>query len=99
MTDSDYANDLVLLTNTQAHTESLLHNVEQAAGSSGLYENVKKEKKKKKEFMCLRQKGVSSRPSCNPLKSIDQFTYIGSNISFTENDVSIRLAKTWSAID
>ena len=30
---------------------------------------------------------------------VDQFTYFGCNISFTESDVSVCLAKVWNAID
>ena len=32
--DADYIDDLVLLTNTPAHAESLLHNLEQTAGGN-----------------------------------------------------------------
>ena len=39
MTDAVYADDLALLTNTLALTESLLHNREQAARGVGLYLN------------------------------------------------------------
>ena len=49
MTDADYTDDLVLLANTPAQTESRLYNLEQAAGSIGLYLNANK----KKEFMYL----------------------------------------------
>ena len=33
------------------------------------------------------------------LELVDQFKYLGSNISSTENDDNIRLAKAWDAID
>ena len=33
------------------------------------------------------------------LKAVDTFTYLGSNIASTEKDVSIRLAKAWSALN
>ena len=40
---ADYADDLALLLNTHTHTvESLLHSLEQAARSSGLYVNLYK---------------------------------------------------------
>ena len=38
-------------------------------------------------------------PISKPLKWIDQFTYLASNISSTENDVCIRLAKACNASD
>ena len=34
-----------------------------------------------------------------PLKLVDPFLYLGSNISSTESDVHIRTEKTWTAID
>ena len=40
MTDTDYADDLALLANIPAQTESLLHNPEQAAGGIGLHKNT-----------------------------------------------------------
>ena len=33
-----------------------------------------------------------------PLKLVDQFTYLGSNISPTESDVNTRIGKAWNAI-
>ena len=39
MTDADYADDLVLLTNTPAQSESLLHSLKQAAEGIDLYAN------------------------------------------------------------
>ena len=37
--------------------------------------------------------------SDKPRKSLELITYIGSNISSTENDVNIRIVKAWCAID
>ena len=43
---------------------------------------------------------VTFSPSGKPLpKLVDQFTYISSNISYTESNVNIRLVKVWNAID
>ena len=41
-TDADYANDHALLENTPVQAESLLHILEQVAGSIGLYVNANK---------------------------------------------------------
>ena len=40
----------------------------------------------KAEFMCFQ------------VELVDQFTYLGSNISSTESDVNIRLGKLWTTI-
>ena len=55
MTNVDYTDDQVFLTNTPAQAESLLHSLEQAARVIGLYLNANKT-----EFMCFKQKGVMS---------------------------------------
>ena len=76
-------NCLALLTNAHAKAESQLYSLEQTVRSIGLYVNTNKI-----EFVCFKQKG--------PLKSVGQFTYLGSNISSTENDANIQLAKMWT---
>ena len=48
MTDADGTIDQVLLANTPAQAESLLHNLEQAAGDIGLYIDAKNA-----EFICF----------------------------------------------
>ena len=40
MTDTDYADDLLLLTNISAQAESLLHSPEQVVGGIFLYVNA-----------------------------------------------------------
>ena len=44
----DYADDIALLASTPTKTESLLHNLEQAAGSTGFHVNADKT-----EYVCL----------------------------------------------
>ena len=94
MTDGDYKDNRVLLKNSPAKAESLLHSLEQAAGSIGLCMNANKN-----EFMSFCREGAIFTLSNRPLKSIDQFTYLGSNISSNESDVITWLAKAWTAID
>ena len=49
--------------------------------------------------MCFKQKVVISTLSGKPLKLVDHLTYLSSNISSTESDVNIRLAKELTDID
>ena len=93
ITNVDYANDLVLLANTPAQAESLLYNLEQAAGGIGLYVNANKT-----EHMYFKWEGAISTLSGRPLKLIDEFTYLNSNISFTESVVNM-YSKTWNTIN
>ena len=75
-----------LLANTAAQAESLLHSQEQAVAGFGLYENGNKT-----GYMCLKQEGAISTLSDRPLKLLEKFTYLSSNISSTESDVNIHL--------
>ena len=49
--------------------------------------------------MCFIQRGDISALKSGPLKLMDKFTYLGSSISSTENDINMWLAKAWTAID
>ena len=93
MTDTDYTGDIALLANAPTQAESLLQSHEQPAGSissQGIASRT--------EFMRFKQKAISAF-SNKPLKLVDQFTYLCSNISSTESDVDILLAKEWTTID
>ena len=50
----------------------------------------------KTEHMCFRQ-NISTRG--NSLELVEQWTHFCSNISSTENDINICLAKVWTGID
>ena len=45
------------------------------------------------------QKGGIFTLKDGPLKLVDKFIYLGSSISSTENDINMRLAKAWTAIN
>ena len=89
MTDTKYIDNLAFL----ASAPDLLHSLEKVARAIGLYMNANK-----MEYMCFKQKGAICTFSSKPLKLVYQFTYLSSNISLTESDVNICLAKTWNAI-
>ena len=94
ITDADYIVDIVLLANTPNQAKSLLHSLEQAAGGIGSYVNMDKT-----EYMCFNQKGDISTVNGGFLKLEDKFTYLGSSISSTENDINIQPVKAWTAIN
>ena len=91
ITNTDYADDIVLLANTPAQAESLLHSLEWAAGCIGLNVNADKT-----EYMCLKQKNDISTLKRGPLKLVDKFTYL---VSSTKNDINTQLAKAWITIN
>ena len=94
ITGADDADDLALLANTPPQVETLLHILERAASSIGLYVNANKT-----EYMSFDQKGNNSTLDGGPLKLVDKFTNQGSSISSIENDINTRIAKAWTAID
>ena len=94
ITDADYADDLALLANTPNQAETLLHSLEQAAAGIGLHVNAHKT-----EYMCYNQTGNITTLDGASLKLVDKFTYLGSAVSSTENDIETRLTKAWTAID
>ena len=93
MADADYADDLKLLVNTTAQAESLLNRLEQSARVNSHYVNANET-----EFMCFKQEGTISLLNDKPLKLVNQFPYLGSNISSTESDVNIYIEKAQTVI-
>ena len=87
ITDADYANDIALLAKSPAQARTLLHSLEQAAGSIGLYVNTDET-----EYMCFNQRGNITLKG-GPLKLVDKFTYLRSSISSTMNDINAWQAK------
>ena len=94
ITDSDYADDIALLTNTPNQAETLQHSLEQATAGIGLHVNAHKT-----EYMCYNQTGDISTLDGTFLKLVDKFTYQGSSVSSTEKDIDTRLTKAWTGID
>ena len=82
------------LANTPDQAETLLHSLERAAASIGLYVNAHKT-----EYMCYNQTGDISTLEGTPLKLVDKFTYLGSSVESTEKDIETRLTKAWTAIN
>ena len=60
----------------------------------GLYVNAHKT-----EYMCSNQTGDISTQDETPLKLVDKFTYLGSSVVSTENDIDTQLTKAWTAIN
>ena len=86
--DADYANDIALLANTPTQAKTLIHCLERAAAGIGLHVNADKT-----EYMYFNQRGDISTLNGGPLKLVYKFIYFGSNISLTENDINMWLAK------
>ena len=96
MTDADYADDLVVLTNTPTQVKSLWYSLKQIAGIIRIYMNTNK---KKTESMCFMKEIAIFTLSAKSLQLVGSFTYLGSNVSSTEIDDKIRIAKVWTVVD
>ena len=49
--------------------------------------------------MCYNQTGNNTTLDGASLRLVDKFTYLGSSVSSTENDIDTRLTKAWTAIE
>ena len=94
ITDADYADNLALLSDNSYNAQKLLHILEQSAAFIRLHVNAVKT-----EYMCYNQDGPIETLNKTPLKKVDDFVYLGSNITATEKDVLIRISEAWSALD
>ena len=99
ITDDDYANDLALQANTPNQAETLLHSLERAAAGIGLHVNALHVNAHKTEYMCYNQTGNIATLDGASLRLVDKFTYLGSSVSSTENNIDTQLTKAWTAID
>ena len=86
--------EFFVLLYTPDQAETLLHSLEWAAASIGLYVNAHKT-----EYMCYNQTGDISTLEGTPLKLVDKFSYLGSSVESTEKDIETRLTKAWTAIN
>ena len=75
----------LLLENTPAQAETLLHSLERAAAGKGLHVNAHKT-----EYMCFYQTGNIFTLNGSTPKLVDKFTYQGSSVSSTETNIDTR---------
>ena len=88
ITNVDYADGIVILTNTPIQDKTLLHTLERTAAGIGLHVNAHK-----MEYMGFHQIGDISTLGVCSLKLVDKFTYQGSSVSSTEKDIDTWLTK------
>ena len=84
ITDADYTDDIVLLSNAPDQAETLLHSLERATAGIVLYVNAHKT-----EYMYFNQTGDIFTLNGGSLKLVDEFTYLGHSVSSTETDINM----------
>ena len=94
ITDIDYADDLALTSDTIEEATQLLHHLEVAAKEIGLRINAKKT-----EFISFNQAGQIKSLDGSNIKSVEDFTYLGSRIISSDSDIQVRKAKAWAALN
>ena len=93
ITDTDYADDIALLSHLIEQIELLLHQVESAAKLIGLHIN-----ETKTEYMIFNQDGGEMKSlDDHKLKCVDDFVYLGSWINSCKKDVDVTINKAWAA--
>ena len=83
-----------LLAYTPTQAEFLLYSLKQVADGINLHVNANKT-----GFMCFYTRGDISALNGDSPKLVDKFNYLGSSFSSLENDISVQLAKVWTALD
>ena len=84
ITDAEYENDIAVLANTPPQAESQLNSLVQVTGGICPHVNVDKT-----EYMCFNQKEDNFTLNGGSLKLVDKFTYHGSSVSSTENEINV----------
>ena len=95
ITDTDFADDIALISQSLQHAQDLFQSLEQASNGVGLYLNETKTE-------CMnRCQSNNHHPvrtlNGTALKQVDDYKYLGSYISSSEKDFITRKGMAWSA--
>ena len=86
LTDADFVDNLVLLSDKIANTEKLFKVLETAAASVDLYMNTTQTK-----FIAVNTEGtITAQNSCD-LEQVNDCNYLGRKIISSENDIQVRI--------
>ncbi len=95
LTDTDFADDIALISQSLEHAEELLQSLEQASNCVGLYLNESKTECMKK---CISNNTHPVKTlNGTILKQVDDYKYLGSFISSSLKDFLTRKGMAWSA--
>ena len=95
LTDTDFADDIALISHSLANAQSLLQSLEQASNCVGLYLNESKTEYVNK---CISDSDFVIQTLNNTLlKMVSDYVYLGSYISSSEKDFLTRKGMAWSA--
>ena len=96
ITDTDYADDIAVTSNTLKDANTLLLKIESAAKEIGLCINtIKTEYIKFKQNNNMQMKSICG----SVINEVEDFKYPGSYIRSTKRDVNIRISKAWAVLN
>ena len=94
ITDTDFADDLALISNTLEQAQLFLQRLESVAAQIGLHTN-----EKKTEFISFNQpQGDLITINGSKLKQVQDFLYLGSWVNTSREDREARIAMAWKAL-
>ena len=94
-TDLDFADDIALLSNEIEQAQKLLDAVQEECKKTGLHLNSSKTK-----FIALNAPSEAKlRTGDEELEKVEDFKYLGSYIMNTTQDIKVRKAKAWAALN
>lgn len=88
----NYQYDLAIIADIVINATVLLHHLENVANDSGHYDNTTKT-----EFIGFNQQSSMQTVSGKAIKSVESFTFIGTEVNSSVKDVKIRMFKDWTA--
>ena len=95
LTDTDFADDIALISNSLVNAQCLLQSLEQASNCVGLYLNESKTEYVNK---CMSDSDFVIKSLNNTLlKMVSDYVYLGSYISSSEKDFMTRKGMAWTA--
>ena len=95
LTDTDFADDIALISQSLKYVQDLLQSLEQASNGVGLYLN---ETKTECLNRCFSDADLVVKTlSGSALKMVEDYVYLGSFISSSEKDFNTRKGMAWSA--
>lgn len=96
LTDTDFADDIALTSNSLENAQALLHALEEASNCVGLYLN-----ERKTEYMSNLKTNDTDHSiktlNNTSLKKVEDYKYLGSYISSSQKDFITRKGMAWSA--
>ena len=95
LSDLDFADDIALLEETITKAQDLLHRVEKACQSVGLFLNAKKTK-----FMLVNSTDTTPLKTLDgcEIEKVNDFIYLGGYTN-TENEINTSLGQAWGALN